>query len=178
MPVTGQKRNDSMQQLNSVDQTRIQDRNFGAEWYDSTGGQTYSLGSGTVVVNLDTERLNTAPSVYVMASDILTLTEAGIYLFNAQVTTKQNGGSSSVNSRIWLEQDPATGSFAEVLGSMSYFSHAPIPASSVTGVISLLLRAGIDYRYRLCLEEAGGSSPLITLINASKLSVMRLWQNG
>lgn len=177
MPIA-QTRNEPMQGLNSVDQLRVQDRNFSAEWYDAVGGQVYALGTAPFTVTLATERLNTAPSVYSIASNIVTLSEAGVYLFNFQVIVQQNGGSSAVTSRAWLEQDPATGTFTAVPAAITYFSNAAISASSAGGSSSTVLRVGAAYRFRVRLEESSGSSSLITLANGSSLRIVRLWQNG
>lgn len=175
---TVQKRNDAMMQLNQADLLRVQDRNFAAQWYDATGGQSFSFGTAAFTVNLDTEQLNTAPTVYSMASDILTITEAGVYLFTAQVTTQQSGGSSAAVNHIWLEQDPATGTFALVTAAQTYFTMAAIPSAAGSGFIHAMLRVGINYRYRLRLEQPYGSSTMITLAGCSRLTVVRQWKNG
>lgn len=173
-----QKRNASMQQLNSADLLPVENKNFAAEWYDSAGGQSYLSGNPAFTVNLDTERVNTAPTVFALSSDIITLTDAGLYLFNFLVTVRQNGGSSAVVSRMWLEEDPDTGVFAEVPATMNYFSTAAISAASSSGFVSATLRVGINYRYRVRLEETSGSSSLITVANASYLNIIRLFKNG
>lgn len=177
MPVV-QGRNSESQLLGSVDHLFFTDRNFGGEWYDHAGGQDYLLGNGPWTLNLDTEKLNPAPEVYTMASDILTIAEAGFYLFHFQLMVAQDGGSSSAVTRAWLEQDPATGVFAEYLPAVTYFPIAPISASVAAVTVMSLLLVGINYRYRIRFSENYGSTPLTTVADGSKLTVVRLFKNG
>src|SRR6476620_8600286 len=107
MPIV-QVRKPSMMQLNSADELDVEDNNFGAEWYDHAGGQVILLGTGPFTLNLDTERINSAPTIYSMAAGILTIADAGLYLFYSQLIMSSNG--NAIN-RMWLEQDPATGTF-------------------------------------------------------------------
>lgn len=177
MPTVG-LRNADAQQIGSADHLDVEDRNFGAEWYDATGGQTYTLGTAAFTLNLDTTRINTAPTVFELASNIVTLKEAGLYLFNYKTTIIHNGGSSSAASRLWLEEDPDTTVFTLVPATAIYLHQPPIFAASVSGSGFLYIRAGIDYRYRLRLEESSGSSPLITTANGTQLSIIRQFKNG
>lgn len=177
MPTVG-LRNVDAQQIGAADHLDVEDRNFGAEWYDATGGQTYTLGTAAFTLNLGTTRINTAPTVFEIASNIITLLEAGLYLFNYKTTITHNGGSSNAVSRFWLEEDPDTTVFTLVPATSIYISQPPITAASVSGSGSLYLRAGIDYRYRLRLEEVSGSSPLITAANGTQLSIIRQFKNG
>lgn len=170
-----QTRNASMQQLNSADALDVEDRNFGAEWYDHAGGQSFQLGTGPHLLNLDTEKLNSAPEFYAMVSDILTIAEAGLYLFSFQFMASTNGNAVS---HVWLEEDPDTGVFAVALPATAYF---PTPAS-INGIstvtVTSLIQVGIDYRYRIRFEQSHGSTPATTVADGSKLSVVRLFKNG
>lgn len=173
-----QVRNPSAQELGSTDHLDVEDRNFAAEWYDNAGGQTYTLGTSPFTINLTTERINSAPTIFSLASNIITISEAGLYLLHAQVMVQQNGGSSSVVSRFWLEQDPATTVFSEVVSTRSYIHQAPLSSAIASNSLNTLLQVGLNYRYRLRLEEAYGSSPLITVANGTKLTLTRLFKNG
>lgn len=172
MPVA-QRRNDAMQQLNSVDQASIKDRNFAGEWYDNSGGVAFD---SAIVLNLDTERINTAPTVFVMAADILTITEAGVYKFEYKVTASHSSGSSAAVLAIYLEEDPATGSFAIVPASIHYATQHTVGFNSAQS--NVILRVGINYRYRVRVARSSGSDQLLTTNSASKLSVVRMWKNG
>lgn len=173
-----QERNASAQELGSADHLNVQDRNWGAEWYDHAGGQSFQVGGGPFTLNLDTEKLNSAPSVFTLASDIVTITEAGLYLFTFQLMAIQNGGSSACVNHLYLEQDPATGVFATYLPATTYFPMAPISSSVSTGNVVSLVQVGINYRYRIRFEQSYGSSPLLTVADGSKLSIVRLFKNG
>lgn len=177
MPIV-QERNASMQELNSADAQDIEDRNFGAEWYDSTGGQTFILGNAAIVLNLNTQRVNSAPTIFSMASSILTITEAGLYLFSYSVTLAQNGGSNINANHAYLEQDPATGTFAPITSLRNYFPVAPLASAIGSGMMTSIVQVGINYRYRVRVEQVTGSAPMITVANTSKLSVIRLFKNG
>jgi hypothetical protein len=169
MPVVG-LRNADAQAINSADQLDVEDRNFGAEWYDAAGGTSFSTDT---VVPLTTTRHNSAPEIYSMTSNILTILEAGLYFFNFAVTA-QHVGSSELVFFSRLEEDPDSGSFAQVPGTLTYTTFF---AGQGTGFNSALIRVGIDYRYRLVVSSlSGGSNSLFA--NSSKLSVIRLFKNG
>jgi len=174
MPIV-QTRNASMQQLNSADELDVENNNFGAEWYDHTGGQNFNLGSGIFTLNLDTQRMNSAPSVYSMGFDILTIGEAGLYLFSWQIMVSANGLSLT---HAWLEQDPDTSVFAAIPSAVTYFQTFNGLTGPTTAVVTNLIQVGIDYRYRIRFEQSHGSTPATTVLDGSKLSVVRLFKNG
>lgn len=175
MPIV-QTRNASMQQLNSADALDVEDNNFGGEWYDHAGGQSFTLGNPLFVLNLDTEKINSAPTIYSMASNILTIAEAGLYLFSYQVMV--SSGGQAVTHAV-LEQDPATGSFSVSIPAVTYFPTQGAGLSGIsTGVVTALIQVGINYRYRIRVEQSHGSTPMLTVADGSKLSVMRLFKNG
>lgn len=168
-----QRRNGPMQDLNKADLLSHHDRNFAGEWYDGPGGQTFT---SAITVNLDTERLNTAPNAFTLLSDIVTVYEAGIHLLHFCVTSSHNSGSSPAVITAWLEEDPATNSFAIVPGTVMYAT------AHTTGYVSnvgmAILRIGIGYRYRVRVAVASGGDTFVTNSNQSKLSIVRLWKNG
>lgn len=170
MPII-QERNASMQQLNSADALDVEDRNFGAEWYDSVGGTAFLA---STVVPLATERHNAAPEIFSMVSNILTLTEAGLYLFNFAATAA-NSGSAELIAAMTLDEDPDSGVFAAIPGTLTYWTWFN---GSGTAHNSCLVRAGLNYRYRLAVSRIGGSVTPSLVQNASHLSVVRLFKNG
>jgi hypothetical protein len=175
---SSQVRNADAQILGFVDHLNVEDRNFSAEFYDNVGGQSYLLGDPVLTVNIDTSRINSAPTIYSLASDVVTIAEAGLYLASFHVSSQLAGGSTSVVSQFWLEEDPDTGVFGEVTASRGFFVHAGI-LNSVSGAsMTTLLQVGIDYRYRIRLEQIYGSSTLNTLFRGSKISFIRLFKNG
>lgn len=168
---SAQVRNASMQQLNQADQLDVEDRNFGAEWYDGVGGTGFL---GATVVPLGTTRHNSAPEIYSLASNILTILEAGLYslFFSA---TAANSGSAELITSMFLEEDPDTGIFATVPASETYTTWFN---GWGTMYNSVLLQVGIDYRYRLVVQRVGGTVTPTLLANGSKLSVVRWFKNG
>lgn len=168
---SAQVRNASMQQLSSADQLDVEDRNWGAEWFDSAGGTTFTAAT---VVPLAGERHNSAPEVYEMASNILTVREAGLYLILYTVTADQSL-SSELNFQAYLELDPDAGSFAQFPGSTGYNTMFN-GAASISNYI--LLRLGIDYRLRLVVARIGGADVPALLQYESKLTIVRLFKNG
>lgn len=168
---TAQVRNASMQQLNSADLLDIENNNFGAEWYDGAGGAGFL---GATVVPLATTRHNSAPEIFSLSSNILTITEAGLYLFNFAVTGA-NSGSAELIIEAHLEEDPDTGVFATVPGTITYLTWF---TGWGTLYNSAILRVGIDYRYRLVAARVGGAVTPTFLQNGSKLGVVRLFKNG
>lgn len=174
MPIV-QTRNASMQQLNSADALDVENNNFSAEWYDHAGGQSFLLGNGPFTLNLDTERINAAPTVYSMATDILTIVDAGLYLFSWQLMVSANGLGVT---HAWLEQDPDTGTFALVPSAVTYFPTVNGITGLSTATVTNLIQVGLSYRYRIRFEQSHGSTPTVTVLDGSKLSVVRLFKNG
>lgn len=170
MPII-QTRNASMQELSSADQLNVQDRNWGAEWYDSVGGGSFLSATTVPLVG---ERINSAPEVFVMASSILTILEAGLYFFNFSVTAANSGSAELIISGV-LQEDPDTGVFANVLATTSvatFFNGS----GSLSGFA--LLRVGLNYRYRLQASRIGGAVSPTFVQFGSKLCVVRLFKNG
>ena len=170
MPI-GQVRNASMQGLGSADHLPVENKNFGAEWYDSVGGTGFI---GATTVPLAGELVNPAPTVFDLSSNILTITEAGLYLFLYAVTAA-NSGSAEIIFQSYLEEDPDTTTFATIPGTTGV---ATFFAGSGTIFNSSLLRVGINYRYRLIVARIGGAVTPTLVQNQSKLSVVRLYKNG
>lgn len=169
MPTVGIRNNDA-QQIGSTDHLDVEDRNFGAEWYDGAGGTSFATDT---VVPLATTRHNSAPEIYSLASNILTVLEAGLYFFSFAVTA-QHAGSSELIFFSRLQEDPDTGTFADIPGTITYTTFF---AGQGTAFNSALLRVGLDYRYRIIVSSlSGGSNSLFQ--NGSKLSVFRLFKNG
>lgn len=177
MPVV-QVRNAEAALLGSTDHLFFDDRNFCAEFYDHAGGQTFILGNSPVLVNLDTVKVNVAPTEITLASDIITLVEAGLYLFRFQVMVIHNGSSSATVNRCWLEEDPATGVFAMTLPAVNYFTMAPIINSVGTGCGFALRMTQANYRYRIMVDQQYGSGSEKTVADGSSLSIVRLFKTS
>lgn len=168
---SAQVRNSSMQQLNSADLLDVEDRNFGAEWYDSVGGTTFL---GSTVVPLGTTRHNAAPEIFDLDSNIVTILEAGLYLFLFSATASQSGSAEMIIA-MSLDEDPDTGSFSVVPGTLTYMTFFN---GSGTLYNSAVVRVGLNYRYRLAVSRVGGAVTPTLLQNGSKLAIIRLFKNG
>jgi len=176
MPTVGLRNTDS-QQIGSADHLDVEDRNWSAEWYDS--GFFGSAYIAAIVVPLITTRQNSAPEIFSLASSILTILEAGIYFFNYTVMASPTTGVDAQGYG-YIEEDPATGTFAQLPGTMAAAASTLGSATSIH--TNCILRVGINYRYRLMAASAGTNWNLLGsgLGNGwgSRLSVIRLFKNG
>lgn len=178
MPTVG-LRNTDAQQIGSTDHLDVEDRNWSAEWYDTAIGTPAFIAA--ITVPLAATRHNSAPEIYSMSSDILTILEAGLYLLTYTVTAFPDPvGSYGFYS--YVEEDPATGTFASV--PASYTSGASAFGSVTSASSSLFIHVGANYRYRLLAASFGNNFKLAPysspfgLYYGSKLGVMRLFKNG
>jgi len=80
--------------------------------YDNTGAQ--SITGADATLNIDTARVNGDSDVFALASDVLTITDTGTYLFLARVTVG-NGGDNEIEA--WLEKCPSGGAYAKIDGT-------------------------------------------------------------
>lgn len=170
MPTVG-LRNAEAQGIGSTDHLSINDRNFAAEWYDSAGGTGFLAAT---TVPLAATRHNSAPEIFSLASNILTLIEAGLYLLLFSVSVQQSGSAEMIY-QAYLEEDPATTVFTTIPGTLSTCTFF---AGSGSLCNYVMLRAGLSYRYRLQVQRLGGAVTPTLVQNGSKLSVLRLFKNG
>lgn len=176
MPTVG-IRNAESQNIGAADHLDVEDRNWGAEWYDS--GFFSSNFIGAITVPFPATRHNSAPEVYVMASNILTITQDGIYFFNYTVVADSQDAIDQA-FYAYLQQDPATGTFADVLSS--YTSPAVNAGGIGTAHTNVILRVGANYRYRVQTASFGNNYQLVgsgvSALYGSRFSVIRLFKNG
>jgi len=91
--------------------------------YDATGGQTIN-NSSPIVLNLDTTTVDepSASSPFSLASDVLTITDSGEFLFLIRVTATYDSGSTAAGYfASFLESDTGSGWF-EISGSKCFVS--------------------------------------------------------
>lgn len=165
-----QTRNADMQMLGYPDHLRAQDRNFIFEAYHNSSNSF----TAEAVLGLDTIRLNHAPEYFQLAASVLTIDEAGVYLFNLRSTMTMSGGAAG-QAAFYLQQDPATGTFTTVLAALAYVY---LPASlnaSVQIVVPLLV--GENYRYRIAAIRTSGAGTISTLSQTTTLSTLLLYNN-
>lgn len=169
MPVT-QTRNADAQLLGSVDHLWARDRNFAFEAY---GGGAENFTSETVF-GLSTIRQNYTPELFDLSSNILTIFEAGVYLFSVRSTLTMTGGGAG-QALVYLQQDPATGTFTSVVSSLTYVYIPPALNTTFQMVIPLLV--GLDYRYRIAGIRTSGSGNVQTLNQSNNLAAILLLNN-
>lgn len=169
MPTT-QSRNADAQLLGSVDHLWAKDRNFAFEAY---GGGAENFVSETVFA-LTTVRQNYTAELYDLSSNILTIFEAGVYLFCFRSTVTMTGGGAG-QVAISLQQDPATGTFTSIISTFNYVYIPPALNSTCQIVIPLLV--GFDYRYRIVGIRTSGAGNVQTLNQSNNLSVILMLNN-
>ena len=81
---------------------------------DSTGEQ--ALDSGTVIINLNSVLISNAN--YSLASDEITINEAGLYQisYTTAITERDTSGGTRSMQNFWMESDNS-GSYSEIIGS-------------------------------------------------------------
>ena len=169
MPIS-QVRNSDAQLLGSADHGLAKDKNFVFEAYHSSSN-TFTA---ETVLSLNVVRQNFTEELYDLTSNVLTLYQAGVYLFNLRTSFSMSGGVAG-QAAFYLQEDPATGVFATVLASVGY---AYIPASlNTTLQISVPLRVGSNYRYRLAAIRSSGTGNVSTVSQATTLSAILLYNN-
>jgi hypothetical protein len=138
--------------------------------YDAVGGQT--LNATPITVNLDTTKVNTRSALYSLATDVITIAQDGVYLFNFHMTGI-NGANQASSIRCYLERDSG-GGFALETGTQVYAGDiGNTEEDTAGGCIALTVAAGDQFRLRGD-RSAGNSNSLTTLQNASVLTITRL----
>lgn len=168
-----QERNCVMVGLLGADMASAADRNLAFRAYDSAGGQLFT---GTAItVALGTVALNTAPLLFDLASNVLEVTTAGIFLVHFQTGAAYHlgPGDGSGTMEAFLEVDTGSG-FAGVAGSLVYFNTLPGPMGPASGGGTLVLRLGEGDKLRLRLRREDGADSMRTVAGASWLSVVSL----
>lgn len=172
MPIM-QERNSEAWMLGGVDHLRFDDRNFPIDIYN-TGSESFT---SEVTLGLDTVRYNPAPEVYTLASSILSIHIPGYYLVNFRTTLTMTGGGAG-QAIISLKQDPATGTFATVLATLSYVYLPPALNQSMQLTTPVLVTGAGIFRYIIVGIRASGAGNVNTISGSTALNVVRLYQNG
>lgn len=166
-----QTRNAEMQMLGSADHLFAKDRNFCFSAYNSGS----DLFTSTITLSLNTVVLNHAPEIFSFASNILTILVPGVYLLRAHGTFAMTGGVAG-QSVMTIDEDPATGTFANVLPSTQTYTYLPanLNASWETTVVALVKA---NYRYRLSAARTSGSATITTVNGTTSLLAVLLYNN-
>lgn len=165
-----QQRNDELAQLLSADLLSSDDRNVLIESYYSGADVTFT---STVVVPINTTRLNLASDIFSLADNVITVAQAGIYMITGYLRVARSTSIGDNACFFWIDQDPAMGSFVEVPASRGGI-HVP-NGGTASAEVSVRVRALAGYRYQMRMERDWGSDTLRMLHEGAKLSIVRLF---
>lgn len=145
--------------------------NYAFDAYDASGGQTFA--STPVTINIDTERINTDSSIFVLNSDdSVTVNTDDIFLFIVRVSTDVSSGTSRSTSRIWLEYSDDNGSSWNIIpGSYSYMYNRTANVGDNSCTINLLHQTVSGRRYRIRAARVNGSATITTQVNGSEIVI-------
>ena len=166
-----QTRNADAQLLGSPDHLWAKDRNFAFEAY-AASSESFT---GETVLGIGNQRQNFSPEIYDFSSNILTIFQPGVYLFSYHSSFTMSGGVAG-QVAVYLQQDPATGTFTTVLGTIQYVYLPANLNASMQCVIPLLV--GINYRYRIAAIRTSGSGNVSTISQTTELSAILLFNNS
>jgi len=149
-------------------------QNYVFDCYDSTGGQTFT--TTPVTINLDTERINTDSTIFVLnTDDSVTINTDGLFLFIARVSTDISSGTTRSTSRIWLEVSNNGGStWISIPGTYAYMYNRTVNVADDTGIINCVLNVSSGDRFRIRAERVDGSSTITTQSEGTGLTVCSL----
>lgn len=138
--------------------------------YDTTGGQTYT--TTAITVNLDTTFKNTNTSLYSLASDQITVSNAGTYFIAWGCLLEVSTGGDRSITRSWIEKNTT-----EITGTRSFIYHRNTTAGqgNTVGCIAVDLAASDIIRLRVIRHALNGSGNTPrTRADGSRLTIMRL----
>ncbi|MEM6505315.1 MAG: DUF2793 domain-containing protein [Planctomycetota bacterium] len=143
--------------------------------YDATGGQTFT--TAEITLNLDTVRKNSDANLFSLASDELTINEAGTYIFIFRVSTDVSTGNARSASKCWIETDTG-GGFATVAGSEGFMYNRTSSLGDNTATVQLALDAAAGDKFRIRANRVNGTDTIATKDNGSGMTVYRLGMVG
>ncbi|MEM6258607.1 MAG: DUF2793 domain-containing protein [Planctomycetota bacterium] len=143
--------------------------------YDATGGQTFT--TAEITLNLDTVRKNSDANLFSLASDELTISEAGTYIFIFRVSTDVSTGNARSASKCWIETDTG-GGFATVAGSEGFMYNRTSSLGDNTATVQLALDAAAGDKFRIRASRVNGTDTIATKDNGSGLTVYRVGMVG
>lgn len=143
--------------------------------YDSVGGQTFTTTPITVAIDtLQTDTgaaggNNTALFTHSAAADTITVNVAGTYLVIGTVGTDVSTGSSRSSSQGWIENNTV-----EIAGTRMNMYNRLAGNGLATGTAAVIITLAATDALRLRVVRTVGSDTLTTVVNASRLLVVRL----
>lgn len=165
-----QTRNDQMQGLLTADLLPATDRNLAAQFYNNTEPE---IAASAVTVPLDLTRVNTAPTLYSLADDAVTIAASGIYLIAAHMAIVHSSGTDPATVVGWLEVDAGAG-FAEATATKFYAVVLGSGGGGGAAVTILRLLAGDVVRIR-AVRDSGGDTLKFLVSGGCRLSLACLY---
>jgi len=142
--------------------------------YDNAGGQ--STGTTAITVNLDTERANSHPEIFVLANDEIQINMAGVYEFEFRFTVDTTGNTRLTHIGTMERQAPG-GSYSTVDGTDTYTytrSNAALGGSATCRFILDDVVVGEKFRLRV-VQDVG--TPVVNMsmkVDASSVLIRKL----
>jgi len=140
--------------------------------YDDAGGG--SIGTTVTVVNIDTERYNSHPDVFVLAADEVQINMSGVYEINYRASA--NNATTTRTNALWaLQRQEPGGSFAEIDGSRGYSYHRT--SGNGTGSSfgkAIISHIGVGDKIRLIGIITAGTSSISSIADGSSLTIRKL----
>ena len=137
--------------------------------YDTTGGQTFT--SGTITINLDTERYNNG--TFSLVSDEVTVNTDMTAVITFRVSTTVSTGSARSTSYAWLEEDSGSG-FVEVPGTRIFMYNRLLNNGHQTATCVLIMDITSGYSYRIRCARLYGTDTLTTIADGSSLTIQEI----
>lgn len=164
-----QLRNSENCSILQADLLDSRDRNLVCQFLDSTGGDAFTT---AITVNLDSEVINTADTVFSISSDVVSIARNGIFLVQYQVTVEHTFGTGTTGTvRAFLQQNIGGGGWNDV--NPSYYGTLSGSGYYVSagGMIPMFINNGTDLRLRV--ERADNNTQNYqTVQNHSHLMIM------
>jgi hypothetical protein len=114
--------------------------------YDNVGGNAITTTTGTV--DIDTERTNSHPDIFVFLNDELQINMAGDYEFNLRITTR-GLQSNRATVTLFLEQLEPGGTYTEVQGTRATGYCRNATNRDGTANVTCIIPVGVGDKFRM-----------------------------
>lgn len=140
-----------------------------ATFYDGTGGQ--SITDTYSIINIDTTLTNNATSIYSLATNQITIAEAGYYSISYSVGAEDNSTTTRGSLEVVMQLDTGAG-MANITGSQTNAYWRNVNGNGSTAVKTINIHLDADDIIQLRAKDDGNG--IITFINTSSISLIQL----